>query len=86
MNEEEISKLIPKPWTFPYPDREMYSREQLLHFGNLIWNEAYRQGIHDGWSDAMTIPYLDEPDCPCGGDGGTSCGDPNCLMITGDKE
>jgi len=33
---ERIKELIPRPWTFPYPDREMYSREQMEHFAELI--------------------------------------------------
>jgi hypothetical protein len=33
---ERIKELIPRPWTFPYPDREMYSREQMEHLAELI--------------------------------------------------
>jgi len=25
-----------------------------------------------------------EEECPCGHDGGTSCGDPNCCLLTGE--
>jgi hypothetical protein len=37
---ERIKELIPKPWTFPYPDREMYSREQMEHLAELIIKEC----------------------------------------------
>lgn len=33
---ERIEKLMPKPWVFPYPDREMYSKEQFEKFAELI--------------------------------------------------
>jgi hypothetical protein len=36
---ERIKELIPRPWTFPYPDREMYSREQMEHLAELIVRE-----------------------------------------------
>ena len=29
---QRIKDLMPKPWTYPYPDRDMYSREQLEQF------------------------------------------------------
>jgi hypothetical protein len=37
---ERIKELIPRPWTFPYPDREMYSREQMEHLAELIVQEC----------------------------------------------
>jgi hypothetical protein len=37
---ERIKELIPRPWTFPYPDREMYSREQMEHLAELIVREC----------------------------------------------
>jgi hypothetical protein len=37
---ERIKELIPRPWTFPYPDREMYSREQMEHFAELLVREC----------------------------------------------
>jgi hypothetical protein len=37
---ERIKELIPRPWTFPYPDREMYSREQMEQFAELIVREC----------------------------------------------
>jgi hypothetical protein len=37
---ERIKELIPRPWTFPYPDREMYSREQMEHLAKLIIKEC----------------------------------------------
>jgi hypothetical protein len=35
-----IRDLMPKPWVFPYPDREMYSKEQMEHFSLLIVGEC----------------------------------------------
>ncbi len=76
MNKDLIKKFEGQCWDLskidPYFD--------YMKFATLVWNEAYRQGIHDGWSDSMQDPYLDESDCPCGEDGGTSCGATNCLM------
>ena len=37
---ERIKELIPRPWTFPYPDREMYSREQMEHLAESIVREC----------------------------------------------
>jgi hypothetical protein len=37
---KRIQELIPQPWTFPYPDREMYSREQMAHMAELIVQEC----------------------------------------------
>lgn len=37
---ERIQELMPKPWVFPYPDREMYSKEQLEKFAELIVKEC----------------------------------------------
>lgn len=37
---KRIQDLLPKPWTFPYPDREMYSKEQMVHFAEQIAKEA----------------------------------------------
>lgn len=37
---ERIKELLPKPWTFPYPDREMYTKEQLAHLAELIVKEC----------------------------------------------
>jgi hypothetical protein len=31
-----IKELMPKPWTFPYPDRELYTKEQFEKFAELI--------------------------------------------------
>ena len=33
---ERIKRLMPKPWTFPYPDRELYTKEQMEKFAELI--------------------------------------------------
>ncbi len=37
---KRIKDLLPKPWTFPYPDREMYSREQMEFLAELIIQEC----------------------------------------------
>jgi hypothetical protein len=37
---ERIKELIPKPWTFPYPDRELYTKEQFEKFAELIVKEC----------------------------------------------
>jgi hypothetical protein len=58
------------------------NEDQIMKFAELVWNAAYRQGIDDGWTDAMEKDSA----CPCGADGGTSCGDPSCMMITGENE
>ena len=31
-----LKELMPKPWTFPYPDRELYTKEQFEKFAELI--------------------------------------------------
>ena len=33
---ERIKQLMPNPWTFPYPDRELYTKEQFEKFAELI--------------------------------------------------
>jgi hypothetical protein len=37
---ERIRELMPKPWTFPYPDRELYTKEQFEKFAELIVKEC----------------------------------------------
>lgn len=37
---ERIRELMPKPWTFPYPDRELYTKEQFENFAELIVQEC----------------------------------------------
>jgi hypothetical protein len=37
---EQIRELMPKPWTFPYPDRELYTKEQFEKFAELIVKEC----------------------------------------------
>jgi hypothetical protein len=39
---ERIRELMPKPWTFPYPDRELYTKEQFENFAELIVQECAR--------------------------------------------
>jgi len=38
-----IQELMPKPWTFPYPDRELYTKEQLEKFAELIVKECIKE-------------------------------------------
>jgi hypothetical protein len=42
---ERIKELMPKPWTFPYPDRELYTKEQFEKFAELIVREC----AHIAW-------------------------------------
>jgi len=35
-----LKELMPKPWTFPYPDRELYTKEQFEKFAELIVDEC----------------------------------------------
>ena len=37
---ERIQELMPKPWTFPYPDRELFTKEQFEKFAELIVQEC----------------------------------------------
>ena len=37
---ERIKELMPTPWTFPYPDRELYTKEQFEKFAELIVQEC----------------------------------------------
>jgi hypothetical protein len=37
---ERIKQLMPNPWTFPYPDRELYTKEQFERFAELIVREC----------------------------------------------
>jgi hypothetical protein len=41
---------MPNPWTFPYPDRELYTKEQLEKFAELIVREC-----------AVIIGSMEEP-------------------------
>ncbi len=40
---ERIRELMPKPWTFPYPDRELYTKEQFENFAELIVQKCASQ-------------------------------------------
>jgi hypothetical protein len=31
---------MPKPWTFPYPDRELYTKEQFEKFAEMVIREC----------------------------------------------
>ena len=37
---ERIKQLMPKPWTWPFPDRELYTKEQFEKFAELIVQEC----------------------------------------------
>ena len=79
MNKEKIKQFESQCWEDDGLPSQWFA---YMKFAELVWNEAYRKGLDDGWTDAMGK----DSGCPCGADGGTSCGDPNCLMITGEKE
>ena len=51
---ERIKELMPKPWTFPYPDREMYSKEQMEKFAELIVRDCIK--IVEGYCE--TTPEI----------------------------
>ena len=34
---------LPRPWVFPYPDREMYSKEQLIEVRRTAREEALEE-------------------------------------------
>ena len=38
-----IKELMPTPWTFPYPDRELYTKEQMMHFAKSIVEETLKE-------------------------------------------
>jgi hypothetical protein len=40
---KRIKELMPKPWTFPYPDRELYTKEQMEKFAELVVRECITQ-------------------------------------------
>ena len=46
---ERIKQLMPKPWTWPYPDRELYTKEQFEKFAELIIEQCGIVG--DNWVD-----------------------------------
>jgi hypothetical protein len=37
---ERIKQLMPKPWTWPFPDRELYTKEQFEKFAEMIVQEC----------------------------------------------
>jgi len=37
---KRIRELMPKPWTFPYPDRELYTKEQFEKFAEMVIREC----------------------------------------------
>ena len=48
---ERIRQLMPKPWTFPYPDRELYTKEQFEKFAELIVRECVKLCEHESNDD-----------------------------------
>lgn len=43
---DRIKELMPKPWTFPYPDRELYTKEQFEKFAESIVKECSNIVLH----------------------------------------
>ena len=50
---ERLKELMPKPWTFPYPDRELYTKEQFEKFAELIVKECLDQCYNRGMNDEL---------------------------------
>ena len=49
-----LKELMPKPWTFPYPDRELYTKEQFEKFAELIVGECVSIcEEHPAWTGRM---------------------------------
>jgi hypothetical protein len=48
-----LKELMPKPWTFPYPDRELYTKEQFEKFAELIVKECLDQCYNRGMNDEL---------------------------------
>ncbi len=55
---ERIKELMPKPWTFPYPDRELYTKEQFEKFAELIVKECVRVGDKVFRADHSVVPIF----------------------------
>lgn len=36
---DRIKEMMPKPWTFPFPDRELYTKEQMEQMAELVIGE-----------------------------------------------
>jgi hypothetical protein len=54
MGKMRIKELMPKPWTFPYPDRELYTKEQFEKFAELIVREMLVTcEEHPAWTGRM---------------------------------
>ena len=54
MGKMRIKELMPKPWTFPYPDRELYTKEQFEKFAELIVKEMLQTcEDHPAWTGRM---------------------------------
>lgn len=59
------------------------------------WDAHARLVFKDGtgymnmWANQVLPDYfldkVDECACPCGADGGTSCGSPSCYLLTGEQ-
>jgi hypothetical protein len=56
-----IEELMPKPWTFPYPDRELYTKEQFEKFAELIVKEMLQTcEDHPAWTGRMIGEQIKE--------------------------
>ena len=51
----QLQERLPQPWTFPYPDREMYTKEQMLHFAEQIAKEAIDEIYTVGYKPSNDI-------------------------------
>jgi hypothetical protein len=56
---DRIQELMPKPWTFPYPDRELYTKEQFGKFAELIIRECI-DTVLDSSVEYATRPQIAE--------------------------
>jgi tRNA(His) 5'-end guanylyltransferase len=43
---ERIKELMPKPWVYPFPDRELYTKEQMVHLAETIVRECSNIVLH----------------------------------------
>jgi uncharacterized membrane protein required for colicin V production len=55
---DRIKELMPRPGVFPYPDREMYTKEQLVHLAELIVQECCKllKESGDNWEEFARNP------------------------------
>ncbi len=55
---ERIRELMPKPWTFPYPDSELYTKEQFEKFAELIVQECAKVATMNQYQSYTTGHYV----------------------------